>query len=123
MSQTFQEGSVWRVSFVKVAPGQGERYLGDVGPKRKQVLDQAISDGLIVSYKTLNGLAFGKDDWDFMFMVEYKNWAAIDGLREKLDRLNEQYVGDEAVIEETLSYRSPIRELMGEKFMQEIHFQ
>lgn len=122
MSASFKEGSVWRISFVKVAPGQGERYVSDVGPKRKLVLDQAIQDKLILSYKMFNGLCIGREDWDFMFMVEYRNWAAIDGLREKLDAINEKFVGDETVVEEVLSCRSPIRELIGEKFMQEIHF-
>lgn len=121
MSLSIKDGSVWRVSFIKVAPGQGERYIEDVGPKRKRVLDQAIKDKLIISYKMFNGLSMGRDDWDFMFMVEYKNWGAIDGLRERLDALNQKLVGDEAVIEEALSCRAPIREMIGEKFVQEIH--
>lgn len=119
MSVTIKDGSVWRVSFIRVVPGQGERYIEDVGPKRKRVLDQAIKENLIVSYKMFNGLSMGRDDWDFMFMVEYKNWAAIDGLRERLDDLNHQLVGTEAAIEEALSCRAPIREMFGEKFVQE----
>ena len=121
MSVSINDGSVWRVSFIKVASGQGERYIEDVGPKRKRVLDQAIKEKLIISYKMFNGLSMGRDDCDFMFMVEYKNWGAIDGLRKRLDALNQKLVGDEAVIEETLSCRAPIREMIGEKFVQEFH--
>jgi hypothetical protein len=119
MSISIKDGSVWRVSFIKVAPGQGERYIEDVGPKRKRVLDQAIDDGLIISYKMFNGLSMGRDDWDFMFMIEYKNWGAIDGLRERLADLNQKLIGDDSVSEEALACRSPIREMIGEKFMQE----
>lgn len=121
MSVSIKDGSVWRVSFIKVAPGQGERYIEDVGPKRKRVLDQAIKDNLIVSYKMFNGLSMGRDDWDFMFMVEYKNWGAIDGLRERLDALDKKLIGDDSVAQESLNCRSPIREMIGEKFLQEFH--
>jgi hypothetical protein len=35
----------------------------------------------------------GPDDWDFLIMVELKNWAALDGLNEKFEAIQQKIVG------------------------------
>lgn len=121
MSKNYTEGSVWRISFVKVAPGKMDQYLAEIGPLRKRMMDEAIAKGYVLSHKVFNGLAMGRDDWDFMFMVEYKDWAAIDTMHHKMDEVNATCVGSQERVLELVETRSPTREVIGEKFMRELH--
>ncbi|HET9025032.1 MAG TPA: hypothetical protein VFN64_10700, partial [Burkholderiaceae bacterium] len=91
----YKEGSVWSVSLIKVKPGMLDVYMRDLASARKKLLDEAKKQGLIVSEKMFIGTAANRDDWDVMFMVEYKNWAALDGLSAKFDALALKIVGTE----------------------------
>jgi hypothetical protein len=116
----YKEGSVWEVTFVKVKPGMLDTYLHDLGVNRKKLMEQAKKDGLIVSEKLLSGQSFGRDDWDLMLMVEYKNWAAFDGLSDKFRALAQKAVGSEEKQTQMMVKRTEVREILGEKTMQEI---
>jgi len=35
----------------------------------------------------------GRDDWDVMFLDEYKNWAAFDGITAKYEAIEAKIVG------------------------------
>src|SRR5207245_7911804 len=91
----YKEGSVWTVTFVKVKPGMMDNYLRDLGANRKKLMEQAKKDGLILSERLLSGDATGREDFDLILMVEFKNWAACDGLADKFRALAEKMVGSE----------------------------
>ncbi|HYL23471.1 MAG TPA: hypothetical protein VEV21_03670, partial [Burkholderiales bacterium] len=97
-----------------------DTYLRDLGANRKKLMDQAKKDGLIVSEKLLSGQSFGREDWDLMLMVEYKNWAAFDGLSDKFRALAQKAVGSEEKQTQMMVKRTELREILGEKTMQEI---
>ena len=118
----YKEGTIWGVSFIKVKPGMFDVYLRDLAAQRKNLMDEAKKAGLIVSEKMLSGQAFGRDDWDLMLMVEYKNWAAFDGLSAKFDALALKVVGSEEKQLQTMVKRTEVREILGEKTLQEISF-
>ena len=86
----YREGSVWVVSFVKTKNGLADDYLREVIPARKKLMDEAQKQGLIVSHKILSGISSNHDDWDIMFLDEYKNWAAFDGLTAKFDLISKE---------------------------------
>ena len=116
----YKEGSVWTVTFVKVKPGMMETYLRDLGANRKKLMEQAKKDGLILSERLLSGDATGRDDFDLLLMVEYKNWAAFDGLADKFRALAEKMVGSEDKQVQMMIKRTEVREILGTKSMQEI---
>src|SRR5262249_26807336 len=76
----YKEGAIWSVTFVKVKPGMFDIYLRDLAANRKPLMEQAKKEGLILQERMLAGQSNGRDDFDLMLMVEYKNWAAFDGL-------------------------------------------
>lgn len=118
----YREGTVWSVSFIKVKPGMLDAYLRDLATARNKVMDEAKKQGLIVSEKTLSGDAAGRDDWDLMLMVEYKNWAALDGLQDKFDAVALKMVGSEEKRMQLGIKRNDLREVLGGKTLQEIIF-
>ncbi len=116
----YKEGSVWTVTFVKVKPGMMDTYLRDLGANRRKLMEQAKKDGLILSERLLSGDATGREDFDLILMVEFKNWAAFDGLSDKFRALAEKMVGSEDKQVQMMTKRTEVREIVGTKTMQEI---
>ena len=116
----YKEGSVWTVTFVKVKPGMMDTYLQDLGANRKKLMEQAKTDGLILSERLLTGDSTGREDFDLILMVEYKNWAAFDGLSDKFRVLAQKMVGSEDKQMQMMVKRTEVREILGGKNMQEI---
>ena len=116
----YKDGSIWTVTFVKVKPGMLDTYLRDLGANRKKLMEQAKKDGLILSEKLLTGDATGREDFDLVLMVEFKNWAAFDGLSDKFRSLAEKMVGSEDKQTQMMVKRTEVREILGTKTMQEI---
>lgn len=116
----YTEGSVWGVTMIRVKPGMGEVYFRDVLPQRKQLFEEAKKQGLVLSNKTFSGIANGRDDFDVMFLVEYKNWAAFDGLDAKFRAIEEKLVGPEEKRVQVMTKRLDVRDIVGEKVMQEL---
>lgn len=116
----YKEGSVWTVSMIRVKPGMLDVYMRDVLPLRKKMNDEAQKQGLLLSSHVLSGSAMGRDDWDVMFLDEYKNWAAFDGISAKYDAIMSKVVGTEDKQVQLMVKRTEVREIMGDKVMQEL---
>jgi hypothetical protein len=116
----YTEGSVWSVSMIRVKPGMADAYFRDVLPKRKQLFEEAKKQGLVLSSKTLTGNANGRDDFDVMFLVEFKNWAAFDGMEAKFRAIEAKLFGSEDAQRQIMTKRLDVREIVGEKVMQEL---
>ncbi|MBH9576910.1 hypothetical protein [Inhella proteolytica] len=119
-TKPYNEGSVWGISLIKVKPGMQDIYLRDLGVARKKLMEEAKKQGLILSEKILIGQASDREDWDLMLMVEFKNWAAFDGLTDKFDALSLKMVGTEEKQVQMMVKRTETREILGNKTMQEI---
>jgi hypothetical protein len=116
----YTEGSVWYISMIRVKPGMMDVYMRDVLPLRKKIDEEAKKQGLVISNHILTGPATGRDDFDVMFLVEYKNWAAFDGITAKYDAIASKIVGSEEKQVQLMTKRTEVREILGEKAMQEL---
>ena len=116
----YKEGSVWYISMIRVKPGMFDVYMRDVLPQRKKIDDEAKKQGLLLSSHVLTGAAMGRDDWDVMFLDEYKNWAAYDGISAKYDAIERKVIGTEEQVLQVMTKRTEVREIIGEKNMQEL---
>jgi len=116
----YTEGSIWTITMVRVKPGMLDVYLRDVLPLRKKINDEAKKQGLILSDRILSGSSSGRDDFDVMFLTEYKNWAAFDGISAKYDAILRTIVGPEEKQVQLMTKRTEVREIVGEKTMQEL---
>jgi len=114
------EGTVWSVTLVRVKPGMFDVYMREVLPMRKKIDEEAKKQGLLISSHTLAGNANGRDDWDVMFLDEYKNWAAFDGMTAKYEAITKNIVGPEDKQVQMMTKRADVREIMGDKIMQEL---
>lgn len=118
----YREGSVWSITMIRVKPGMFDTYMREVLPQRKKIMDEAKKAGLVLSEKILSGPSSGRDDFDVLLMTEYKNFAALDGMDAKFDVIMNKIVGSEDKQVQTMSKRGEVREIMGEKLMQELWY-
>ena len=116
----YTEGPVWGVTMVKTKPGMGDDYLKTLAKIYKSTNDEMKKQGLIMDYKILLGNDSNPQDFDILLMVEYKNMAAFDGLREKADPITDKILGSEDAQRQGAIKRMEIREIMGNKLMREV---
>lgn len=116
----YSEGSVWSLTFIKLKPGMFDTYIRDAVVGRKREMEEARKQGLVLSYKVLSGISANRDDWDLLFMEEYKNWAAFDGLLAKMEAIEAKFMGSEEQRAQAKFKRTDVREVVGEKVMQEL---
>ena len=116
----YTEGSVWTVSMIRVKPGMFDIYMNELLPMRKKINEEARKQGLLLSSHLLAGNSNGRDDFDVMIIEEYKNWAAFDGMSAKYDAIMRGVVGPEDKQVQVMTKRTEVREILGDKVMQEI---
>ena len=119
-SAPYAEGPVWDITFVRAKAGMGDDYLKNLAGAYKTTSEEAKKQGIIMDYKILLGDASNKDDFNIMLMVQYKNMAAFDGLREKTDPIARKMIGTEDVMRQAAVKRMEVREIMGTKTMREV---
>src|SRR5438105_6064219 len=81
----YTEHSVWAITLVKTKAGLDDDYLRSIAQTFKGTMEEEKKQGLIMDYKVLIGDASNREDFNILLMVEYKNMAAFDGLREKTE--------------------------------------
>lgn len=118
--RTYKDGSAWTVSFVQIKNGMGRDYLNSLKTTWKAVQDEGIKQGLILSYKILEGPASNPDDWQIMLMVEYKNLASMEGNEDKWDAIQAKVVGNEEEQKKLREVRVNMRTMYGTKTMREV---
>lgn len=116
----YTEGSVWDITLVKTKPGMSDDYLRGLGQTLKGAMEEQKKQGIIMDYKVLLGDASGRDDFNILIMVEYKNMAAFDGLREKTDPIMAKVIGNQDTQRQMAVKRLDIREILGTKTMREV---
>jgi hypothetical protein len=116
----YTEGPVWTITMVKAKAGMTDEYLKGLAKTFKGAMDEAKKQDLIMDYKILLGDAATPQDFDILLMVESKNMAALDGLREKTDPIARKVEGTPDQQRATQTKRLEIREIMGSKNMREI---
>jgi hypothetical protein len=116
----YTEGPVWAITMVKAKPGMGDDYLKTLAKIYKSTNDEMKKQGLIMDYKVLLGNDANPQDFDILLMVEFKNMAAFDNLREKADPIADKILGSEEVQRQGAIKRMEIREIMGNKLMREV---
>lgn len=81
------------MNMLRVTPGHVDDYYNDFRASLKRQLDEAKREGLVLSYKIISTDATKPGDWNALVMVEYKNMAALDRLRKKMEPIATQTVG------------------------------
>ena len=103
----YTEGGVTRVTLVQILPGHFNAFMDDLKNNIKPIWDAEKKAGLIENYSIfLNTSRANPDDWDIGFTLSYKNFAALDGLAQKVLDLRMSHYGDKSKEQQVLDKRS-----------------
>lgn len=117
----YTEGPVWRVQLIRVKPTQMDAYLTSLQQTTKPLIDEEKKQGVIMDYKVfLKQTKNSPEDWDICVAVEYKNYAAMDGLAAKGEMFRDKVLGGKAQGQQLSEKRAEIREIISSELMQEI---
>jgi hypothetical protein len=100
------EGGVTRVTLVQILPGHFNAFMEDLKNNIKPIWDAEKKAGLIEDYNVfLNTTKANPDDWDIGFGLSYKNFAALDGLAQKVLDLRMKQYGDKSKEQKVIDKR------------------
>jgi hypothetical protein len=114
----YKDGPVINVASVRTVDGHFDDYMHWLATTWKRQEEAAKKAGLINNYEVLVVEPRGPQDPDIYRVVEYKNWAALDGLGGKLDSISTQIEGSVDKANESEASRAKIRTLIGSQTMQ-----
>jgi hypothetical protein len=117
----YTEGPVWRIQLIRVKPTKMDAYLTSLRQSTKPFIEEQKKQGAITDYKIfLKQTKTNPDDWDICVAIQYKNWAALDGLTAKGEAVRDKILGGKAQGQELTDKRAEIREIISSELLQEI---
>ena len=120
-SEVYTEGHVWSLTMIRTTPGMTNDYLASLKSTIKAMDDEAIKQGLMISYKILMGSSANSEDWDILLMEEYLNLASLEGHDEQWDAIQEKVANKDAM-KQIMESRTSMRTIYGDKLMREVVF-
>ena len=116
----YTEGTVWELTLVRAKHGMVENYLKSITRTFDAVMREAKKQGLILDYKVLLGHPGTADDFNILLMVETRNMAEQDNVRERWGQIVLEAEGDADNRFNIATQRVDMREVLGIKLMREI---
>ena len=120
-SPNYDLGPVWRVTYYRLKPGQGEAFWKDFREHLKPSYEALKSEGMITNYKVwTNVTTDSPQDWDIAIGTMVPNWAAIDQLDTKAATILAKHYGSREAMIEAGKKRNEIREVVASKLAHEV---
>ncbi len=118
----YTEGPVWQVTLIRIKPNQNDAYLTSLRQSSKPLLDEEKKEGMIMDYKVfLNTTKHDPQDWDMALSVEYKNFAALDGLAAKGEAVRDKILGSKQAAQQLGEKRVDMREIVSTMILREVN--
>jgi hypothetical protein len=117
----YNNGPVWRVLYVSLKPGMGDKYWADLRQNFRPIYEEFKKQGWVVDYKFYtNPVAEHPDDWDVAIAIEYKNWATIDEMSEKAASITEKHYGSRDAMFDAAKKRADYSTLVRSSLAREV---
>lgn len=122
-NESFTEGPLWQVQFVRTKPGMTEMCLKNLSEGWIKEMRAAKDAGYIMDFKVFAAQPASENDWDLLLMYEIKNYAMLDGMREKMEALGKRvFNNSEDVMHKEAVNRNDLRILQGGRLTQQVDF-
>jgi len=115
----YNDGPVVNVAAIRTVDGHFDDYMQWLATTFKKQQEAAKKAGLVLSYHVYVAEPHGPNEPDIYLVIEYKNWAAFDGLGGKLDALSAQIEGSVEKANQGQAARGKIRTVLGSQTLQE----
>jgi hypothetical protein len=118
----YTEGTVSVVSSIRTEPGEYDNYMKYLATTYKQMMDEQKKTGLVVDWSVYTSRPRSADEPNLYLITTYKNLAAMDGLLEKSDAIQEKVIGDQAARDASLAARNKMRTAVGSEVIRKVDF-
>ena len=116
--RNFNDGPVINVSAIRTVDGKFDEYMAWLDTAWKKQEEALKKAGLITGYRVLLAEPHSPTEADIYLVVEYKNWAALDGLGSKADAISAQLEGSPEKANQAEFERAKIRTVLGSETLQ-----
>src|SRR6202451_2443745 len=117
----YTEGPIWRIQLIRVKPTHMDDYLTSLQKSTKPFIDEEKKQGMIVDYKVfLKETKNSPEDWDICVAIQYKNYAAMDGLTAKGEMVRDKIMGGEQAAQQLAEKRVEVREIISSELLREV---
>jgi len=117
----YNNGPIWRVTYVHINPGQGDAFWKDIHDNLKPVWDAQKQAGLITDYKLYtNPVTDNADDWSIAIATLYADWAAMDAIDNKAATISAQHYGSRDAMMAAAKKRADYAHVVSSKLAREV---
>jgi len=117
--RSYNDGPVVQIASIRTIDGHFDEYMQWLATTWKKQQETAKKAGLITSYRVLLMEPRGPQDPDIYLVTEFKNWAALDGIGGKMDKVSAQVEGSVEKAAQSEADRAKIRTVLGSRTVQE----
>jgi hypothetical protein len=118
----YTEGTVSVVSSLRTEPGQHENYMKYLATTYRQIMEEQKKAGHIVDWSVYETRPRSPGDPNVYLVTTYKNLAAMDGLQDKAEAIQEKILGNQEAREAAMAARGKMRTLVGSEVIRKVDF-
>jgi hypothetical protein len=115
----WDDGPVINVAAIRTVDGHFDDYMHWLRTTFKKTSEAAKKAGLITGYRVIVVEPRGPNDPDIYLITEYKNWAALDHLGGKFEKVLTEIEGSVDAANKSEMDRAKIRTVLGSRTEQE----
>jgi hypothetical protein len=119
-SRPYTEGPVTDVQYIRVKPGHFDEYMAFLAGPYKQLMEGEKKAGVITSWAVYSSDNRDDDDWNIALTTTYKNLAAMDNLRDRVDPVERQVFGSLDKSSDAMVKRGEMRDIVGNRLLREL---
>ena len=119
-AKSYTEGPVSEVTSIRIKPGMFDAYMKWLDTTGKQLREDEKKAGLITDYLIFSARPRTPHDADLYLVVTYKNMAALDGLRDRVEPLMKKTYASRDDANKASIDRESMREILGSELIQQL---
>ena len=119
VGQTYEEGQVTAVTYLKIEYGRLDDYIKWLTSTWKPTMEAKKKAGLIVDYRVLSARPKSPDEPNLILMLTYKNMAGLDRTAEE-EAVADKVIGSASVQNKARVERSDYRKVLGSELIREL---
>ena len=119
-ARPYTEGPVTDVQFIHVKFGHFDEYMAFLAGPYKRMMDAQQKAGAITGWAVYSSDSRDQQDWNIALTTVYRNMAALDNLRDRVDPIMKQVYGSLEQSEEAAVKRGEMRDVVGNRLLRQL---
>ena len=117
----YTEGPVVQVSSIRTKYGMFDEYMKFLAGPYRRLLEEQKKEGLILDFGIFQAFPHNPHEPDVFLTITFKNWAAFDGLTDKINAIEAKIYGSMDASNKAAVDREKIREVLGGQVIQKLN--